>query len=614
MAQATDVWKQRGLFRADTTAGIFIESEPNYIINNASKLPPPDSLFVLTHGGSHIREFVLSLGTNPFWVRIPVEVKGSQSKEISVRLPNKGAETAMYTGTPFKEIKPVFKNGFVYLNVTLEPGKNILYIRHQQYWTKMYFGADIIASAESDNDRGEYMDIASDAVFTIVAFAVLILFQIVYVALQMYFHKKPEYFQYLLYLLCIGLYFEIRMELIVKIDGLTHFIPFAIPYLNDILLLIPFTYYLGFSRYFIGTRELFPVMDRNIRRIEIANLIMAGVVVLLMLTGFGKVAYSVVMGTVVVIFFISLWLIRFFYLRRNKLTQFLLLASLFAVTGHFLAMTIPMFPSLAAKIPFDLINITMVGLAFEMFIFNTGLGYKAKHEQEEKLKAQMELISQYKKNQEIQEQMQGMRDKIANDLHDDIGSTLSGIVVYGQVAINSEKAKADGILLKIIDSSQRMMESMRDIVWAIHSRNDEGKGMVKRMRDAASERLGLTGIKFNLETDTEVESQLFTMAARRNMLMLFKEALNNAVKHSGATIISCRLQISNGILILEITDNGKGFDTNIQNSGNGLVSMRQRTIELKARLEVESSTEKGTCIRIEIPLAENRIPGHNAVT
>lgn len=614
LSAGAEVWKQGGLFRADSTSGIFIASKPTFAIQNSSETPPADSLFKDIYNPIKLRTFVFALGTDPFWMNLSLVNSGKETRNIALRFPHHGVSTSVFlqdAGKNFTVYHPYKKNGFLYVNLALTPGFHQMYVRHQQYWSKMYFGVDIVDQHEIENDRGEYMNIASDAVFTIVAFAVLILFQIVYVALQMYFHRKPEYFQYLLYLLCIGLYFEIRMEMIVKLDGLVALIPWAIPYLNDTLLLLPFTYYLGFSRYFIGTKELFPKMDKIIKTIERLNLMMAGIVVLIMFLGLTAIAYPVVMSTVVATFFISLWLIRFFYLRRNKLTQFLLLASIFAITGHFLAMTIPMFPSISSKLNIDPINLTMAGLAFEMFIFNTGLGYKAKHEQEEKIKAQTELIGQYKKNQEIQEQMQGMRDKIANDLHDDIGSTLSGIVVYGQVAINSDKAKADGILLKIIDSSQRMMESMRDIVWAIHSRNDEGRGMVKRMRDAASDRLGLTGIKFTLDADNEVESRHFTMAARRNMLMLFKEALNNAVKHSGANAITCRLQIEGERMLMEISDNGKGFDTGTQSSGNGLGSMHQRSAELKARLYVESSPEQGTRIRIQIPLAENMIPGHS---
>ncbi|MBK7971172.1 MAG: hypothetical protein IPK08_20830 [Bacteroidetes bacterium] len=241
--------------------------------------------------------------------------------------------------------------------------------------------------------------------------------------------QKKEYTYYFFYLICILLYFGIRLEFNVRFDFLKLYFPAMVPYMNDVLLILPFFFYLRFSRYFIGTAELYPQMDKQIKIVEYIILAMAFIVALLIPLDEPYLAMIIITIFIQLLFLYSVWLIRFFYLRRNKLIRFLLIASVFAVTGHFLAITLPLIPQVSSYLTFDLLNITMIGLAFEIFFFNTGLGYKAKFEQEEKLKAQAEVINQYAQNQKIQLQLEGMRDKIANDLHDDVGSTLSSIVL-----------------------------------------------------------------------------------------------------------------------------------------------------------------------------------------
>jgi signal transduction histidine kinase len=605
------------IFRSDTTKGIQLIQPVKYIYPAPESPVPTDAAFEKEFYGVGIVKFLFTIGKKPVWYRIELENTKTVPLEISIRYKSpivqpglllKSGDSTVSAGTPRIE------NGFYYQDFKLNPGKQVVYVFNRQTWSKIVFGFDFVLRKDTYDDRAEYILQKSDSIFTQVAFVVLVFFQVVYVMLQFFYHRRKEYTYYFFYLLCILLYFGVRLEFNLRFDFLKLYIPGIVPYMNDVLLILPFFFYLRFSRYFIGTAELYPKMDKQIKIVEYIILSMAFIIVLLIPLDQPYLGMIVITIFVQLLFLYSIWLIRFFYLRRNKLIRFLLIASVFAVTGHFLAITLPLIPPVVPYLTFDLLNITMIGLAFEIFFFNTGLGYKAKFEQEEKLKAQAEVINQYAQNQKIQLQLEGMRDKIANDLHDDVGSTLSSIVLYGQVALKSDQEKSKSVIEKIISSSQRMMESMSDIVWAIHSRNDAWVNLISRMKETASERLGMTGIRFTLNHDEAIEQIRFNMEARRNILLLFKEALHNAAKYSDAGSINCDLRIEGDMLLLTVQDDGKGFHPEQVIKGNGLESMKSRSQELKGTFEIESSPGKGTRITFQLPVNELSIIQNPRIT
>ena len=321
--------------------------------------------------------------------------------------------------------------------------------------------------------------------------------------------------------------------------------------------------------------------------------------------GFRELVSEFILLTVTALYLYSLWLIRIIYLRRDKIIRFLLAAGIFAASGHFFAITFSTIPVLNQAIEISPIYFTMIGLSFEIFFFNTGLGYKAKFEQTEKIKAQHELIAQLAKNRKTLEQIHEMRNRIAGDLHDDVGSTLSSIGLYSGVAsqlIDSDPKAAKDIMQKITDSSDRMMEAMSDIVWAIYSRTDEAGGLATRMQQNAQERLTHTGIRFTFDRDPNADTIDLTIEARRNILLMFKEAVNNAAKYSDANTVECMVSIRNNLLELTIADDGKGFDTSVPGSGNGMLTMSKRIRELGGTFEINTGTGRGTTIKVKIPL------------
>lgn len=198
------------------------------------------------------------------------------------------------------------------------------------------------------------------------------------------------------------------------------------------------------------------------------------------------------------------------------------------------------------------------------------------------------------------------RNRIASDLHDDIGASLSGIRIYTEAALMQASKNPDEafqLLGRIRQSAAGVMERMGDIVWSISPRNDSGENMLLRMKTFATETLGPLGILPHYEVDESVESLHPSILARKNMYLIFKEAVNNMAKYGKATEVRIHLHVADDRLIMELTDNGVGFDVHRVHQGNGLRNMRERAKAIGAALSVTSEAGIGTRIRLVCDVA-----------
>ncbi|HYV93518.1 MAG TPA: two-component regulator propeller domain-containing protein [Chitinophagales bacterium] len=217
-------------------------------------------------------------------------------------------------------------------------------------------------------------------------------------------------------------------------------------------------------------------------------------------------------------------------------------------------------------------------------------------------------VYRYRLNQVLR--MQRMRNKIASDLHDDLGSTLSSISVYSEIARKQAKENIP-MLEKIGESSRKMIEGMSDIVWTISSENDSFENLIERMRSFAHELLSVRNIEYTFDVDESLSSMKLRMEMRRNVYLIFKEAIHNLAKYSEATKASIALSISDHTISLLIRDNGKGFDQSSVLSGdqprkgNGLKNMKKRAADLKAELIIESECGKGTVVELKLNAMKN---------
>jgi two-component system sensor histidine kinase UhpB len=200
-------------------------------------------------------------------------------------------------------------------------------------------------------------------------------------------------------------------------------------------------------------------------------------------------------------------------------------------------------------------------------------------------------------------ELEKMRNHIARDLHDDIGSTLSSINILSKVALQSPSADgSQSSLEKIISRSAAIMEKMDDIVWTINPQNDTMEQLLYRMKEFAAEILEPLNINYNFEANDDFSSLKLDIRRRKDLYLIFKEAVNNAAKYSQCRNLEIRLRRDGDSLQLEIADDGKGFAAETIKAGNGLNNMRERAASMLARLQIDSEIGRGTRIGLDLPI------------
>jgi ligand-binding sensor domain-containing protein/two-component sensor histidine kinase len=201
--------------------------------------------------------------------------------------------------------------------------------------------------------------------------------------------------------------------------------------------------------------------------------------------------------------------------------------------------------------------------------------------------------------------LEKMRSSISSDLHDEVGATLSSISIYSNVAqklSDKDMETTKEYLSRIEYSSREMIEKMGDIVWSINPVNDTIDKVISRMHSYAYEMLGAKNIKVNWQQQPEIVQQKLSMEQRKNLYLFFKEAVNNIAKYAEATTVNIALSRNEKEINLIIKDNGAGFDTAVEYTGNGLKNLQLRAAQLKGKYIINAAPGTGTSVSLLFPL------------
>ena len=197
------------------------------------------------------------------------------------------------------------------------------------------------------------------------------------------------------------------------------------------------------------------------------------------------------------------------------------------------------------------------------------------------------------------------RTRIARDIHDDLGSSLTEIGLLGALAVreSTPPAAAREQVARMMERAEELAHKLDETVWAVNPKNDSLRHLATYLCNFAKSFLEPTTIRCRLDVAADLPDATLTAEVRHNVFLVAKEALNNAVRHSGATEIGLRMTGKKGLFTLEVTDNGRGFATEAKREvGNGLRNMAGRMEEIGGQFEVRSTPAQGTTISLRLPL------------
>lgn len=216
-------------------------------------------------------------------------------------------------------------------------------------------------------------------------------------------------------------------------------------------------------------------------------------------------------------------------------------------------------------------------------------------------------ISRYRLKRQLE--IERLRIRLAADLHDEIAGNLSSIATFGKIIQNEvtsvpvSKINTLPLLERLIQLSQESVTAIRDIIWAIDSRPETLENLLLRVQDMAAGacRGGQISFCFHLPPATQLPSRNLQPEQRKDLWLLLKEVVQNAIKHAGATEISISTGYKSGMLEIVVTDNGKGFDPSRKTTGKGMSTMRGRVRRQKGQMKIDAAPGEGTKVILTLP-------------
>ena len=198
------------------------------------------------------------------------------------------------------------------------------------------------------------------------------------------------------------------------------------------------------------------------------------------------------------------------------------------------------------------------------------------------------------------------RIRIARDLHDDVSATITGMVYFSDAIDKEVGEKKSPMLQKLIslihESATNVQESMSDIIWSINPENDKWEIILPKFRRYASDLCESKGINYKIDIPESITVKPLDMERRRNLWLIYKEMVTNAVKHSECSELLISISISGNELELTVADNGKGFDPGKLTEGNGVKNIYSRSTNVNGNVQLVTSPGKGTKWELVIPL------------
>ncbi len=212
----------------------------------------------------------------------------------------------------------------------------------------------------------------------------------------------------------------------------------------------------------------------------------------------------------------------------------------------------------------------------------------------------IQLVSQAKAHNLLQAE----RDRIARDIHDDLGSKVTQLLLIGEVA-QIPGAKDDPVP-SMCESARSILNSIDEVVWIVNSQRDTLDEFAIYICKFTQSFLGLTSVRCRFDIEHDLPKKQLNHLTRRNLFLAVKESLNNVAKHSKATELVVRIKMEGAMFVVVLEDNGRGFKHQPSNvERHGLYNMNMRMREVGGYCRIASQPQQGCRVTFDAPLKRN---------
>jgi signal transduction histidine kinase len=385
--------------------------------------------------------------------------------------------------------------------------------------------------------------------------------------------RDDSYFYYVLYILAY-----IAYQLSVERIGFAYLWPENVWWQersNSTLALLCAVCAIQFSRRYLHTETISDGLDRSLQVLMAVCVPLLAINILFggrtvthgLVTAFFMVAVSALIGA-------GVWS----WLRGARMARYYLVAWGFLLVGTLVTLLTNLG---IVHYSFWTVRSVQIGSVLEVTLLSLGLGYR------------YNLLRRARER---------MRLRIASDLHDDVGSGLTQISFYSELARREHGNGEADWNERIGTVARSLVDRMQDIVWAIKPEEESWSGLELRMKDFATSLLAPHGVDFTMDGEATHEMKALAPDVRQNVLLMFKEIVHNAVRHADCTRIDVWWTLTREHLVLRVCDDGTGFDPTTVKRGNGLDNLQRRADEIQATISIDSQPGSSTCIAIDAPL------------
>jgi signal transduction histidine kinase len=425
-----------------------------------------------------------------------------------------------------------------------------------------------------------------------VFFLGMLLVQVIFITYQYIVFRRIEFLYYMLYTFCVGVFvyfkaFPQNNPLPMLVIDTEVFTP------ARSIMLIGYAMYFRFGRHFIGIPVLYPKFDRQLKPMEWVFMTFGFIDITLLLFG---VPFHVLEPVSITIYLaampFSVYAIIYLLTRRHPLASIYVIGSGLLLVIASIGFIDRIFISRHTRPESYHLVYLELGIFCEFVFLNYGLIYKTRKLQKENIRLEIER----------QVELYKQRMRISNDLHDEVGATLSGIAMYSQLTKEQMKLqdtqKVEHSLNIMQQSAANMVDKLSDIVWAVNPDQDSLKSLFQKLEEYAQEMGYARNIKVHTSVSNELSELPVLMEERRNIYLICKEAINNAVKYSGCSELSVKACFEKAHVDFIVEDNGSGFDMSSAKLGNGIENMTRRAEDMWAEFFIDTAPGKGTRITV----------------